>query len=233
MRLFCLLAGHDYQDGRCRKCGVWHREHDWKQVSGKCAMRCSVCGKAMAIDHTWKQIGCVSKCSVCGGEKDSHSWENHRCNVCGIYDQAVHNLFNASYVNTTSDEQIKKLLNSLSQETLTELAIRAKSPYVCHAAKDRVLDPALLARIADESDNEFIVKELKKKFICTHCGAVIDAPSLAQCKCQSCGAEAHDFLEAEETKVDGRDFSFGTRYQKCKRCGKETEHKEFSHHSDE
>jgi len=170
---------------------------------------------------------------ICGAEKESHSWLKHQCSVCGIYDKAVRDLFTASYVNTTTEDEVKKLLNSLSQETLTELAIKAKCGYVCHAAKDRVCDPALLARIVDESDNKFIVRELKKRFMCPHCGGVIDACSLAQCKCQLCGGEAHDFFEVEETEVDGRDFSCGTYYQKCKRCGKETEHKVFSHYSDE
>ncbi|HHW00881.1 MAG TPA: hypothetical protein GXX36_15200 [Clostridiaceae bacterium] len=230
MRFLCKIAGHAWRSGYCRRCGATHKEHQWEQIPGKCVEKCTICGKESNIAHTWERIGCVSKCAVCGAEGEPHLWVNHQCSICGTYDKAVQDLFNASYVNTISDKKIQKILNSLNQETLTELAIKAKCAYACHAAKDRVVDTALLARIADESDNEYIVRELRKKFICPHCGATIDAATLALCKCHACGNEVHDFYKVEDTEIDMPDFTCGTRYEKCKRCGKETEHKEFSHY---
>lgn len=65
-------------------------------------------------------------------------------------------------VNVVGGSDAQKLLDSLSQKTLVEIAIKAKCGHVCHAAKDRVSDPVLLAQIVEASDNDFIVKELKK-----------------------------------------------------------------------
>ena len=221
---------HAWIGCKCSRCGkVQNIGHNYIPVPGKCTEKCAVCGKELKMEHTWEQLGCVLKCSVCGVEKASHLWVKHQCSVCGTYDDAVRTLFNAPYVNT-NDEKIGKLLDSLSQKALTELAIQAKCGYVCHEAEDRVHDTALLARIADESDNSYIVKQIRLKFICPHCGAPIDAATLSLCKCHSCGNEAHDFYTVEDTKIDRADFTCGIRYEKCKRCGKETEHKEFSHY---
>lgn len=255
LSFLCKIAGHVWKDGRCRRCGEAHAEHKWEHIPGQCALRCSVCGriketahewkpiagkckqkcavcgKESIVAHTWERFVCVSKCSVCGAEGESHLWANHRCSVCGVYDQAVRDLMNASYADVNSLANAA-LLNSLSQETLAEITTKAKCGLVCHAAKARVYEPVLLAQIMEESDNEFIVNEIKKKFICSHCGTTIDAATLSLCKCNACGNELHDFYKIEDTQIDSADFTCGTYYEKCKRCNKETERKSFSHYSD-
>lgn len=198
--------------------------HNWEAVPGKCVEKCTICGKESNIAHTWERIGCVSKCSVCGTEGELHLWVNHQCSICGVYDQAVYDLMNSPYVHVVGDLAAQELLNSLSQKTLVDIAIKAKCGHVCHAAKNRVYDPVLLAQIAEASDNVSLVNEIKKEFICPHCGAPIAAATLSLCKCHACGNEAHDFYMVEDTKIDRADFTCGTRYEKCKRCGKETEH---------
>jgi predicted RNA-binding Zn-ribbon protein involved in translation (DUF1610 family) len=118
------------------------------------------------------------------------------------------------------DAQTIKSLDSLDEEILKIIAVNSK--YLCHEAKDRVHKAENLEYIINNSKNEYIIAELKKKFVCPSCSSVLDVSSLAKCKCPSCGSEVHDFIEVKELEIDGRSEQRGIVYKKCLRCGKKT-----------
>lgn len=101
IKLDCIIGGHRWSSGRCRRCGAVHRKHQWWNGScrichlnhenhawvpapGKCQERC-LCGLTRST-HKWN--GC--KCTVCGEVRgEGHQWVRkegvclHTCTVCG------------------------------------------------------------------------------------------------------------------------------------------------------
>lgn len=92
MGLICLIAGHSWENGRCRRCGVVHTKHQWERMApksyqtfSKCLHRCTVCEKREVI-HKWKPVDgrCFEICTLCGeGRYLPHHFENEKCLRCG------------------------------------------------------------------------------------------------------------------------------------------------------
>ena len=99
-------------------------------------------------------------------------------------------------------------------------------------AGERVTDPSLLAKIKDETSNDYIRRLISEKFQCPHCGNELSADELKQCKCGSCGKAVHDYVDVEEVEHDGKLFESGIRYKRCRRCGHTTKPREYMHHWD-
>lgn len=85
MSFICKIAGHSWQNGRCRRCGEVHEAHQWERMPAKCELRCSVCGLNKGIVHQWTPVNgaCKEKCVLCGEERESHRWVTQGCiRVC-------------------------------------------------------------------------------------------------------------------------------------------------------
>ncbi|MDD4511470.1 MAG: hypothetical protein PHY23_11265 [Oscillospiraceae bacterium] len=65
MGLLCKIKGHAWSNGRCRRCGEMHQEHQWEQHD-KHVHYCKICGGRMTTSHNW--VGCT--CSVCGEKRE-------------------------------------------------------------------------------------------------------------------------------------------------------------------
>ncbi len=232
MNLLCKIKGHNWDGCKCTRCNETRDSmHKFEPLKNKCAKRCVKCGKEVEIPHTWEKEGCEARCRVCGKTETRHTWHAHKCTVCGIYDNELVKLFTQQYVNV-NDIAVSRLFDSLDQETLTELALKAQCSYVQHAAWERVIEPGLLLKIKDGTDNDYIRRLISKKFRCPNCGEELSVNDMKHCRCGSCGNPVHDFADIDESEHDGTLFESGTRYQRCRRCGYTTDPKEYMHYHD-
>lgn len=93
MKLVCVLLGHKWKAGRCVRCRVRHKDHNWTPADRKCEEICSVCGETRDT-HRWS--GC--KCDICGKTRylsptfspNGHSWNGCTCRFCGVTRDAEH-----------------------------------------------------------------------------------------------------------------------------------------------
>jgi len=77
IRLKCIMRGHHYRNGVCKRCGAVHRKHDWR--GGRCAI-CHI----DHMQHTWVPVQgvCQERC-MCGLIRSIHEWNGCKCKVCG------------------------------------------------------------------------------------------------------------------------------------------------------
>lgn len=232
MNLICKLKGHVWDGCKCTRCNETRDAmHKFEPLKNRCVKRCTKCGKEEKIPHTWEKDGCLNRCRVCGATETNHKWKSHRCAVCGIYDDELQGLFAKDYVNV-NDISMSHFLDTLDQEILTELALKANCGYVQHAGWERVTEPKLLLRIKDETGNTYIRELISRKFKCPNCGKELSVNEMEQCRCSSCGKDVHDYADVEESEHDGKLFESGIRYQRCRRCGHTTKPKEYMHYLD-
>ncbi len=232
MNLLCKLRGHKWDGCKCTRCNETRDAmHEFEPLKNQCIKRCTKCGKEVKILHTWEKDGCMYRCKVCGTTKTNHQWKSHRCAECGIYDDELQRLFTDQYVNV-NDISVSNFLDSLDQEILTELALKANCGYVQHAAWERVTEPKLLLKIKNETGNDYIRRLITKKFRCPNCGNELGVNEMEQCRCSSCGEDVHDYADVVESEHDGRLFESGIQYQRCRRCGYTTKPKEYMHYLD-
>lgn len=77
IKLKCVISGHQWGYGKCRRCGEVHRRHEWHNGE------CKVCHLSHE-KHDWVPLPdkCQERC-ICGLTRKTHKWNGCKCSVCG------------------------------------------------------------------------------------------------------------------------------------------------------